>query len=148
MDAATMAALNQTMSGEVEQERPGEKSPEEIAAEEEAAQARKEALAQKKRQPEFLLKAYLRSLPKDIVTVRKTLEEINNTENKVPSKYSDDLRQNFDAHIATLVGHRSRLEEMQSSENYDSMNLPDINMAVITMQHDTKSWKDMKELYE
>ena len=148
MDDATMAALNQSFPGEQEQKRDNEKTPEEIAAEADVAEARKKALAAKKLEPEFQIKAYVRSLPKDIMTARKTLDEINNkTSHNVPSGYSEQLQKSFNEHITTLVGHRSRLEGIQSTSAYDHMKLPEIKLAVIKMQHDTKAWKEMKELY-
>ena len=150
MDAATMTALNQSFPGELEQKRDNEKTPEEIAAEAEAAEARKNALALKKLEPDFQAKAYLRSLPKDIETARKILAEIN-SKSIMPSEYKSQLarvKQSFDEHVATLVGHRSRLEEMQGTGAYEKMSLPQIKLAVIQMQHDTKAWKETKELFE
>ena len=69
----------------------------------------------------------------------------------MPSEYKSQLarvKQSFDEHVATLVGHRSRLEEMQGTGAYEKMSLPQIKLAVIQMQHDTKAWKETKELFE
>ena len=84
------------------------------------------------------------------MTARTVLEEINaaGVNASVPAKHRGPLAHNFDEHITTLTAHRAKLEEIQSSLQYDKMDLPEIKPDVIRMQQDAKSWKQLQDLFK
>ena len=88
-------------------------------------------------QPENQLRAYLRSLPKDIVTARKTLDELK-ANKLVPDATKKTLQDAFEVHIATLTSNRAQLEEMESSGDHTDMDLRQIKCNVIKMQQGVK----------
>ena len=121
------------------------RTPEEIAAEEEDKQRRKEELRMARLESEHLIRAWLHSLPKDIQKMKAAKVQIAKA--SVPTEVKDEYDTQIDKHVDELSQWRDRLEDAAAMQQYD-VQLKQDRVAVARAQAAIVSWEKILEIHD
>ena len=126
-----------------------EKSPEEIAAEQEALESKKAERDANKLKPENLVKTYLRKLPTDIGKASAAVQEATQagSDGTVPAKEAKEYQKQFTKLEGELRGTRDTLEALKACQDYSLLDMRGCKAQVVKLRKLLSEWSEVQQVY-
>ena len=128
-------------------EPPEQKTPEQLAAEEEEKQRKAVERKAAQSDPMNRCKKWLEALPKDITAAKRTLQSIHDN-TKVPEEEKTDLKNAFEGHIKELGSIRDKLEDALVSNTVPVADLNKASARITKMRQENTIWKEIVRIYD